>query len=86
MATISSQRKARPTATPALRRPDPLLTFDLTPFYPQKSKRRRPRQKEETQTLRKRYAVVKESRKRLKFPKEKENGDHMSEKKTAIQG
>lgn len=45
------------------------LTFDLTPFYPQKSKRGRPRQKGDRQTPRKRYAVVKKSRKKAEIPK-----------------
>jgi len=44
------------------------LTFDLTPFYPRKSKSGRPRQKGETQTPRKRYPVVKKSRKKAEIP------------------
>ena len=45
------------------------LTFDPTSFYPQKSKRGKPRQKGETQTPRKRYPIVKKSRKKAEIPK-----------------
>jgi len=45
------------------------LTFDPTPFLPQKSKSGRPRQQGETQTPRKRYPVVKKSRKKAEIPK-----------------
>lgn len=45
------------------------LTFDLTPFYPQKSKSGRPRQKGETRPRRERYPVVKKSRKKAEIPK-----------------
>lgn len=45
------------------------LTFDLTPFYPQKSKSGSPRQEGETQPRRKRYPVVKKGQKKAQIPK-----------------
>lgn len=45
------------------------LTFELTPFHPQKSKRGRPRQQGETQPRQNRYPIVKKSRKKVEVPK-----------------
>ncbi|NER00929.1 MAG: hypothetical protein F6K30_30270 [Cyanothece sp. SIO2G6] len=44
------------------------LTFDLTPFHPQKSKRGKPRQEGDTQPKRKRHRVVKKTQKRAMNP------------------